>query len=255
MDVKIKAVLAILPFGIAIAVGSSLAYPAYTDFTAKAQQVDDKKKEQDELQTKLTARARIQKEKVEMERDISALRDSVPKKAEVEMLNIDLEKMCVESGVDLVSFRSPTSEELKKSGAADPPPESAGTNMSKGKAALANKVKDTLAPVSGAAGAAAAAASGAKPKISSSPDAGLSKFNMQIKVIGDYAGIMQLAKKLESYQRVIAIADLQTSVPKKEANTASKGELPDDAVPTESDEVGDYHRLNGTFMITAYYLP
>lgn len=252
MDVKLKALLAIVPFGIAVAVSSSLAYPAYSDFAAKAQQVEDKKKEQDDLKTKLAARARIIKEQKEIETSIAALRDSVPKQADVEMLNIDLEKMCTESDVELVSFRSASQEELKKAGLEEKP-EAAGSNMTKGKAALASKVKDAMAPVTG--GAAKGAGAGSMPKTSNSTDSGLSKFNMQVKVVGDYAGIMKLAKKLESYQRVVAISELVTSVPKKTKTDKETGELQDDAVPAESDDLGDYHKLNGSILLTAYYLP
>lgn len=256
MDIKIKALIAIAPFGIAIAVGAVLAMPAYNDYSAKNEQTDGKKVELEELQAKLVNKSKVQKEKLDIEQSILALRSSVPKKPQLELLNLDIDKMCTESGIDLIAFKEPDKETLTKAGLLDDgAAASAAKDRLKGAVRTAQAASaGQAAAVAGTPGAAGAAKAGA------TPETGLAKITVQVKGIGDYAGLTQLVKKLETYQRVVAISELKASVPKQikiDADTKSvkKAELPDEMAPTESDPQGDYKKLNISFLLTAYYLP
>lgn len=255
MDVKVKGLIAIAPFGIAIAVGTSLAMPAYTEFSDKSAQADERKVQQEELQTKLAGKAKIQREKKDIEDLIEKLRANVPKKPELELMNIDVEKMCDESDVDLISFGTPTKDDLQKAGVDDKMLEEA----QKAKDKLKQGLKAAATAASGG-GIQTAPTPPPKPgeKKEESPDAGLLKSWVQVKIIGDYAGIQKLCKKLETYQRTVNITQMKASVPKREKTIDMKNpkhELPDEAPLTEAEEQGDHRRLNATLLITAYYLP
>jgi Tfp pilus assembly protein PilO len=251
MDIKIKALLAIAPFAIAGTVGGTMAYPAYQDYSAKQTTLEEKKHEEEELQTKLAGKAKLLNEKKEMEAALEKLRGSIPKKPDLELLNIDLEKMCTESGMDLVSFKEADKEQLKSLGEEDP---SAGKTSAQ---LLKDKIKGTAktATAASANGGEGSAGSG-KKGASATPDTGLSKVVASVKCIGDYAGLMDLVRKMETYQRVITISELKTGVPKKvAADKNKKVELPDDGSLSDTEEAGDYRRLNVSFLVTTYYLP
>jgi Tfp pilus assembly protein PilO len=286
MDIKMKALVCFAPFGIAIAVGTSLAAPAYDQYNQRAANVDDKKKEVEELDQKLVNKNKIARQTVELQQAIDALRNAVPKYPDVELLAIDLEKMALESGLEVIAIKEPDKETLKKAGleAPEPPPEAAGTNFTRGKEQLADRVKQTMAPAvnagaavtsavadaakpaagaaAAAAGAAAATAPGAKAKKPGPPpDGGLLKNLVQIKLLGSYKNLMAFTHRLETYQRVVQISDLKASVPKGEQQqqtgtaTVKKPELPDEAEPGENDPQGDPERLNISMTLTTYYLP
>jgi Tfp pilus assembly protein PilO len=257
MDIKIKALLAIAPFGIAVAVGTSLAMPAYNDYIAKSDQVDAKKTEQEQLQAKLSGKAKLQRDKAEIEKAVEGLRGSVPKKPELEILNMDLERMCDESGMDMVAFKEPDKEVLNKAGLDEQPenPREVAKNKIKAAARGAAAAAGTSGPDTGAGASPAAKAAAAKAA-AAQPDAGLAKVIIQVKCIGDYNGMEQLVKKLETYQRVVAVTQLKATVPKREkVDKEKKAELPDDGAPTDQDEQGDWKRMNVSFLLTAYYLP
>jgi Tfp pilus assembly protein PilO len=270
MDIKIKILACVAPFGIAAAVGFTLLQPAVTEYQDKASNVEKKQQEKTELEGKLANRGKIQKEKKDLEDAIAALRGSVPKKPELDILNIDLEKMALDSGMDLVAIKQPGKDELKKAGIEDETSGS-GSNIAKNKEALANKVKAAAAPAAAAASAAGAAvgsAAGAAGKAgkgkgakepSVAPDGGLLKNTLQVKLIGSYKNLMSFTQKLERYQRVVAISDMHVTMPKGEQNavaaTAKAATLPDESDLKEQDMPGDPNRLNVSMMLTTYYLP
>lgn len=251
MDVKTKILICVLPILGAAGIGFGLVMPAYEEFSLKAKAVDDKKTEHQDLQAKLADRAKIQREMKDLNASVDQLRAAVPKKPELEILNIDLEKMCNESGMDMISFTEPDVETLKKAGLITKE-EAVGSNFTKGKAALTDRVNKTLATGT----TAVAGATTAPKKLGAGADAGLAKITVQVKAIGDYAGAESLIRKLESYKRVVAISEIKTWVPKREDKGGkAKAELPDDTPPKDDDVQGDWKKLWVSFLLTAYYLP
>ncbi len=264
MNVKLKIVVAILPFGMAAAIGASLAAPAYDEYTLKAEQVAAKKAEQEDMSAKLAGQAKLQKQKKEIEASVAILRENVPKKPELEILNIDIEKMCTESNLDMVAFGEPNKEALKKAGLDE---EENAANAKK-KIQAAAKTAGAAAATSGAAVTAAAGsatpaaartgAAAVKTNGLTTADAGLAKVTVQVKCIGDYAGLMDMVKKLETYQRVVTVSSLKATLPKKvtkEGDKEKHPELPDENALTEADVQGDWKKMNISFLLTAYYLP
>lgn len=267
MDVKTKGAIAAVPFLIAGAVGFSLAYPAYNEYATKAITVEEKKTEVADLDTKLVNRNKVATEKRELDSTIITLRASVPKSPDLELLNLDIEKMALDSGLEIIAFKEADKDQKKRAGVEEPPP---GSNISQGKDKLAERVKSTVgvagaaaagagAAVAGAAGAAAGVP--AKPgdppaKASVPPDAGLLKALLQVKLIGDYKGLMAFTHKLETYQRVVAISEIKSVIPKL-VKDAKKGaaELQDETEPGDEDSLGNPNQLNISLVLTAYYLP
>jgi len=248
MDLRTKAILCIVPFLVAAYVGFALAAPAVQLWQEKAAAVEEKRKEHEDLENKLRAKAKIQKEKADLNAAIDKLRDSVPKRPELELLNIDLEKMALESGIDIITFKEMDKDGLKTAGIQDEALLEK-PSLQKGKEEMAKKVKTAMTPVTGPK------KDGAKEEKTGPPDTGLANLTLQIKVIGDYLSLMDFVKKLETYQRVVALTSIDSHIPKKMKEAKATKELPDDATPSEDDEQGDTKRLQTTILLTTYYLP
>lgn len=272
MDVKTKMAVCVLPFVIAGGVGFALAYPAYNEYATKASAVEEKKTEAADLEGKLVNRNKVAKEKKDLDSTINQLRSSVPRRPDTELLNLDLEKMALESGLEMVAFKEADKDLKKRAGIPEEDTSADGTNMSKGKDKLAARVKNTVgaagaaaagagAAVAGAAAGAAGAKAGAKPgaadagKTPPPPDAGLLKAIMQVKLIGDYKSLMTFVHKLETYQRVVAISEVKTTIPKASKDSKKASELPDETEPNEDEAQGNPNQLNISLVLTAYYLP
>lgn len=239
MTPTIKIVIAIVPFLIAVAVGALYLQPAIDEMNAKGGQVEEKRKDKDDLVNKLSSEGKDQSRKNALTKEIDGLRAAVPKTPDLDLFNIDLEKMCKESEVDLISIQAP-----KTDGSDGSPP---ATSAQQAQSNLKNALKGTSG--SGTADGKGGAAADDRPD--------LEEISRQIEVTGDYNGLMKLVHRLETYQRVIKITSLKEHVPKKE-NSAGKDKqvkLPDSAAPGDTDEVGDPKQLYMSMKVTAYYLP
>ena len=199
LDFKSKIMLCVLPFIIAGGVVAGLVVPQYNDYNDKNTNLESRKAEQKDLETKLADSAKILKEKTDLENAIAALRGAVPRTPDLELLYIDLERLCQSSGLELLSIAPST--EAKK--AEDP--------KAKGKDAK----KDETA------------------------DVGLVKKSVQIKIYGSYKNLMTLVEKLEHYQRVVIIGDVHMSVPQggqgQKADPFSEADLGAGSQPGDPD--------------------
>lgn len=256
MDFRTKALLCLFPFILAAYLGFSLAAPAIQTSQEKQQAVDDKGRELDELKAKLKEKGTVLKTKLGLEGDLLRLRESVPKTPELELLNIDLEKMCLDSGMDIIVFKQAEEDDLKKLNEGKSEGGGSEDSFASRSRGVKDSVKNAMAPVTGPKTGKRGGKRG-KGKDEEAPgvdtDAGLSKVTMLVKVIGDYPGLMELIRKIETYQRVVAVDYLESNVPKKE--TDKHNELPDDKPPPEGEQQGDCKKLNITLLLTAYYLP
>lgn len=237
MQVREKVLLCGMPYLVAGYLWFALTNPALMSGQDKNSQLAEKQKEQIELKTKLFDMARLEKEHARLEKEIADLRGSVPKSPDIDILLIDLEKMCLESGMEVVAVEPPEKEKQKTFDEEELPPPAA-TSMAETRPGLA-RAKEQLARV--AAGTVAAqqpdgrAAAGAAPQ----EETGLSKLVKQVTVAGDYPGLVELMKKLESYQRVIGINQVEAEVPPEVGQK----------------KVQEVRHLIVTFLVTAYYLP
>lgn len=236
MDVRVKALVVLLPFIVAAYVGFSLLQPAVEEAGSKDSSINDKTKEKLGLEDKLKSNDTISKRQVELTQAIEKLRDSVPKSPETDLLTIDLEKMCKEAGMNMVALIPP------KEGSA------AARKSDDEKNAALKKKQDKLKNVLKGTGGGDSSASTAAPANNE-----LESSSKQFIVTGDYGGLEKLVHEMETYQRVLRIDDISFRIPKKD-NGKDKVKI-DDVVPGDGDEVGDPRNLFITMTITTFYLP
>lgn len=238
MSPTIKIVVAIVPIIIAAYVGMTMLQPAMDEASTKDKSVAEKQQESDGLQAKLGDPAKINQKQKQFEQEINQLRDAVPKAPDIDLLTIDLERMCKEAGMDLIAIKSPN-KDLNAPAAVD-----SSSYLKKKQDRLKNALKGN-----GGADDAAAGAASAGP-----PPNELEETTKQIVVTGDYNGLQKLVHELETYQRVIKINDIVSRVPKLQDNK-KEVKLPDESEPNASDKLGDPNMLYISMNITTYYLP
>ena len=190
----------------------------------KSENLTSKTKEYIELKTKLAEFSQLEAAHRSLEEEIAKLRGSVPKSPDVDILMIDLEKMCLGSGLDLVSLEEPDKEKLRHVEAAEEAlvPQKMSVSTA-GKALAPSKAQ----------------AAGDKGKASPAVETGLLKQFLLVNAQGSYAGCVELMRKLEAYQRVIEISQI-------EVGFTGEGREKKEA---------DSGQLKISFLVTAYYLP
>lgn len=226
-----KRLLCAVAYVLALTAWFTVAAPAVTEAQDRLNELTEKNKEDAELKIKLRDVARLRKEQQSLNSEIDQLRGSVPKSPDIDILMIDMEKMVLASGLDIVSVLEPEREKLKLS------EESQETDSLQpvGAPKVSGFVSGKAPPPKPAAPTAPGAKAGAPAPI----ETGLVKHVLQVTVTGSYAGFIELMKKLEAYQRVIGVNQI------------------DLGFPTEGKEQKepDSKRLNISFLMTAYYLP
>jgi hypothetical protein len=227
MQKREKILLCVMPYGLAAYLWFSLANPALVAGADKSTELEGKKQEKIELETKLFDLQRTQKAHAELEKDIEQLRSSVPKSSELDLLIIDLEKMCLDSHMELVSVKPPEADRLKQMESLE---EAAQTETTApGKLALGAKSQER----------ARTSKSGDKAKTSGAVETGLSKSIVEVSVTGDYASYIDLMRKLEGYERVVGVNQIKVDLPPAAGDKKTR----------------DPKQLAINFLLTAYYLP
>ena len=235
MPFRDKILFCLVPYLLAFILWFSLAGQAFSDWQDKDKQISEKSKEEVDLRTRLFQLTKLQKQKTQLLSDIEQLRSAVPKSPNLDILLIDLEKMCLSSGMDLVGVEKASEKKIADMTASDAEDES--NALTPGKVLAGGKNREgAKAPV----GKRGAKPSPEKVKPSTpEEEVGLSKVVLDTQVIGDYPSLVELMKKLEAYQRVIAVNHISVQVPTKDSKVS-----------------GDpANRLKISFLITAYYLP
>lgn len=256
MQTREKILICALPTVLAAVMWFAVTSQAVTDWQAKDQELKDKSKEQVVLKSKIASLNKLKNDQKRLEVDIESLRASVPKSADIDLLMIDLEKMCLESGMDLVSVQPPGKDKLKEIAQEDKEQQAAanaGGKLSlggKNKAAALggpnaddkDKDKDKDKKDKKAKGKSKVKE---KPKEVLTPEqeAGLSTVLVECTVTGDYPSFVELMKRLESYQRVIGISQIAIDLP----------EISDSDKKKQKIELNK--NLAIAFLLTTYYLP
>lgn len=238
MDVRIKALLVLLPFALAVYVGVAMLQPALEEQTQRDATIQEKTGQKDDLEKKLAGSDKLTKKQQELTKEIDALRGSVPKAPEVDLLTIDLEKMCKEAGMNMVAITGPKD--------ASGQPRRTDEDKSQYVKSKQDNLKNALkGNIGGGAGTAAADAA--------PPRAELDQTSKQFIVTGDFNGLQKLCHELETYQRVVRIDDISFRLPKKESGK-DKVRI-DESGPLEGDEGGDPNNLFITMTLTTFFLP
>jgi hypothetical protein len=161
-----------------------------------------------------------------LESQISALRNSVPKSPELDLMMIDMEKMCTTCNVGLVAVETPSADILRELQiVAD---EKAKLNNPKPAVNAKNK-----APV--------------KPT-NVVEEAALKNVVKEVYVTGDYAGLVAFMKMLESYQRIVGVSQVVVAVKSEDS----------EGLRNASVERAERLKLKQpllSFLLTLYYLP
>lgn len=225
------AILAIV-YGLIALVGMSLLYPALTEDTEKSTDVAQHLQQKTQLDVKLQDRLKVAQEKQALEADIASLRNAVPKDADVDLLLIDLEKLAVQAGVDLIGVETPGADDVKASqkdimdmlGKPDP----------KNSTAVDKKTQVSQAK--------------SKPADIGS-ELGLQQIDREIFVTGNYGSMVQFIRNIESYERVMGVSHVVIAVPKQDGRGGESD---------KSSDRGKKLKLNQpvmSFLLSIYYLP
>jgi Tfp pilus assembly protein PilO len=233
MDFRTKALLCGLPFLLSGVFWFGITGPTMSNAQIKDTQLNEKLKEQIDLKKKLLDLKQVQSQKTELSQRIDQLRQAIPKNPDMDLLVMDIEKMVLGSDMDVISVGEPDKDKIKGlntelEDAAQPPAK--------------NKSATPSTPQSKTTPATPANKSANLPTIK--PESGLKQQSMEVKVIGDYTNFVSLVKKLESYQRVIGINQIEIEVPESK-----------DPKDAKSAPMADFKHLNLSFLVTAYYLP
>ena len=243
MDPRIKALVVLLPFVVAGYVGISLLQPAIEESNLKDTTIGEKTKEKEELDAKLAGSNKISQKKIELTQAIDKLRGSVPKTPDIDLLTIDLEKMCKDAGMNMVAITAPKTDSSSSSGTQKRAEEERSAYLKKKQDKLKNVLKGNETP----------AAAGTAGTADDMPKNELSQTSKAFVVTGDFNGLQKLCHELETYQRVVRIDDMKFSLPKKEQGK-DKVKI-DDSAPTDGEEGGDPNLLYITMTLTTFYLP
>jgi Tfp pilus assembly protein PilO len=225
-----KILLCISLFVIALTVVATKDYPAFSEMQVKAKDVDNCNKENATLTKKLDDRQRAQDEKQTLEGQIQSLRGSVPRSPELDLLVLDLERLCQSCDLDLVGVENLGSDALLQIKNAD----EQKAKESAGLLAIGAKSLPKLAPSPAV-------------KVETIDQTSLRNLPKQVFVTGSYDNFIRLMRKLENYQRVIGINNVSVALPS--ADNELKAQAADKA-----------NRLKVTqpmmsFVMTIYYLP
>lgn len=237
MQKREKALLSILPFVGNAVIVYALTAPAFTRDQLATIDLNSRKTQLDQLQAKLRQRTEAEAEKLGLETDMRTLRNAVPKSPQLDLLMIDLERMCNQSKVDLVAVERPPADTLRQLDKSEDEVNAIAQEQS-GKLLLGSKTLQKQ-PVKKADENSAA---------DDKESASLKKVITQVYITGSYPGLVQVMKKLESYQRIIGIKRMAVAISSQ--NTAA------DANPAS--ERAQRMKLREpllSFLMTLYYLP
>lgn len=239
MDLKVKIGICVAPYLLAVALWFVLTGPAFSIFQEKTTELDSKTRERDETKRQLKGLINIENQAKKVEADIEVLRASVPKDPQLDILIIDLERMCKESHIEVVSIEPPEQEKIKEA------EENQLKELSQG------KVGEMLAKYSGKKesdkkkggkkgkklGKKKGPAAKEEEEEGSEFDVGLKKEMLQVCLQGDYPGLVEVMRKIEAYQRIVDVNSVEIGGKDPEAKNVNN------------------KKLLFSFFMTAYYLP
>ncbi|MBX9667927.1 MAG: hypothetical protein K2X93_09930 [Candidatus Obscuribacterales bacterium] len=198
--------------------------------------------EYDRLARKLKEKEVLIEQKRKLDRDIQRMRASVPPAPEIDILLIDMERLSNESGTELLSVEPPSETKTDKSEnimdsiiaevggrlAIPKPPEKEKPKVAKPNPTPSiNKVIEEALP----------------------DPLGIKHIDRRVYVSGNYRQLSDFLKRLEAYQRIVAIRGLIVAAP----DNAEK-----DMVKTPASEKARSLGLDTpvmTFVMSVYYLP
>ena len=245
MKAQYKIAIGLVPFVTTAALASFSVYPALIEQHCKQAELEQRNGNNRQLLQKLSERSQAEAEQQSLENEIRNLRGAVPKQPELDLMMLDLERMCSESGADLISVDEP--EKKQQSRTSENEVKNMMSDITQGKLTIGSK---TIAQRQTASDAGKT-----KP-----PDTPLKKLLKHVFVTGNYDELLGLMKKLEAYQRVIGINDIELALPVEESDLVktSASEMAKKIQPSNQHSAtqSTAHQLPVmSFLMTLYYLP
>jgi Tfp pilus assembly protein PilO len=211
-------------------------YPAFVESQAKAEDLKQRQASNDVLVKQLQKKHLAETEKARLESDIQLLHGAVPKTPEVDLLVLDLEKICNSCDLDLVGVENPEAEVLKQLHASEEQMQTLikenGNKLTLGSHPVVKPDNKNTA---------------VKKTDDTDKQPTLKQLPKTVFVTGSYDNFVKLMRKLENYQRVIGVKNV--SIAMAGQNTDIKAPAFDKA-----------NKLKVTqpmmsFLMIVYYLP
>jgi Tfp pilus assembly protein PilO len=211
-------------------------YPTFVEDQAKSEDLKQRQASNDVLVKQLQKKHLAEVEKTRLETDIQLLHGAVPKSPELDLLVLDLEKICNSCDLDLVGVENPEPEVLKQLHASEEQMQSLikenGSKLTLGSRSLIKPDNKNAS---------------LKKTDDNDKQPALKQLPKTVFVTGSYENFVKLMRKLENYQRVIGI---------KNVSIAMAGQTTDIKAPA----FDKANKLKVTqpmmsFLMIVYYLP
>lgn len=235
---SMQIIICALPYVLAVAVLIGFVQPAW-DMSSRTQgELETLSAEFDRLSVKVREKAALIRQKRELDEDIQRMRASVPARPDMDILLIDMERLSEESGTDLIAIE-PVSDNKKDKG---------GENFMD---SIIAEVGGKLTPPANKP------SSPAKPKqkalkaeevVDQNP-LGIQQIERRVYVAGSYNELIGFLKRLEAYQRIVGIRNLNIAMPEDSDKEMLKTAASEKARNLELDQPVM------TFLMSVYYLP
>lgn len=231
--------LAAIPILGAILIGSSLIQPAMEEAGLKSTELESVKQEYDILEIKLTQKHKLLAKRKQIHSEIAQLRTYVPDKPDLDLLIIDLEKICSTNQVSLLGIEEyeESKANQKKENLMASLVNEVGGKMPLAKPQILSRAKKKNNQVS------------AKNKTEEKDPLGLKHITRRIYISGDYSGLTGVLRNLESYQRIVGIRDLTIALPEEQGKETQKT-----LASKRGKELG-LKKPVMTFLLHIYFLP
>lgn len=227
-------VLTFGPIAVGLTIAMSLTYPAYTDWQREHEELNGKKLEYQSVMARAADKDRLDKIKNGLESDIDNLRKAIPRAPYLDLLMLDVEHMASESQVDLIGLETP-----EKSNTGNKPESDDVEEIMKARTEI------------GAVAAVTKPASVKKEEPVKAPTNpfGIKQLTRRLFITGDYDNMITFMRKLEAYQRIIAMKNLSIAV------TADQEPSSNRSAAGEKAQKLKLTKPVMTFLLNVYYLP
>lgn len=231
-------VLCVAPLIGAVLVYTSLITTTQSELDLKLNELDSVKQQYQILEIKLRQKQKLKTKQQLIHREINRLRNSVPDKPDLDLLMIDLSKICNTNEVTLLGVETfdPRKQAKKnKQGLIASLVQEVGGKMPGTKD---KKKKQRRKPRN-------------KKNVTEAEEdpLGLKHETKRVFITGDFKGLVGVLNSLEKYQRIVGIRDLIIALPDDDDR---------EFVKTIASERGKDLELNSpvmTFLLHVYYLP
>lgn len=232
MNSRTRLLIVLGPLLISLTAAFALVYPTFLEWQAAKDELAKQEDELRDLQGKLAEKAGLASNHKSLEADINGLRNEVPRAPYLDLLMLDLERMANAAGVDIISVEK--LEEKSNAAAADGADlevlNSAGALVKDNKLLDKNKVQDK------------------DKKTDAANSMGVKQITRRLYLTGNYSALITFMKRLESYQRVLSVKELDVAI----------GARPDGQSQSPASQKAQKLKLTQpvlSFLLNVYYLP